>query len=112
MLPSISESIGKLIDGLILLLSGAAGLVIPLFGIFALFALAKWFLTEPVKAFRLTVGGSIMFLSIFVAPLCSYAFDLQLQDRPLLFLASVLVCVYFGVKIGTKVMGKHGNETS
>jgi len=67
--PSISESIGKLIDGLILLLSGAAGLVIPLFGIFALFALAKWFLTEPVKAFRLTVGGSIMFLSIFVAPL-------------------------------------------
>ncbi len=112
MLPPISESLARIYEGAMLIVSGLAGLIIPLAGLLFIVGLGKWFVAEPTKALRLTMGGLVMFGSLFVPSAVSYAIDFPLSEKPLLFLGSVLASVYCGSKLGKWIMGKHGEETS
>lgn len=95
-----------------LALSGVGGLLLPAIGIVVLVALGKWFWKEPMKASRLTLGGLVMFASIFVPAIVGHFLDFNLMETPLLFLASVLASVYCGVKLAHWIWGRYGDETS
>ncbi|MCZ8063930.1 hypothetical protein [Silanimonas sp.] len=112
MLSSITESLGKILDGLMLFLSGVGGLIIPLVVIGSLIALIRYFFENPVRASRVGLGAAVMIGSVLVPAVLSFVFELRLSEKPLIFLVLTLASYYAGSKIGKWIMGRYGDEES